>query len=69
MADRPAVAAAPKNPKSLTGLLLKCDQSVQTKRKMLLDIERENLGTLLSQLRSTTKKPKEEKDPSVNMFG
>lgn len=42
---------------------------LQTKRKMLLDIERESGMTLLSQLKTTTKKPKEAKDDSGAMFG
>lgn len=46
------------------------NKNVVTKRKMLLDIEKENGMTLLSQLRTTTKKPKEEKrDDSGAMFG
>lgn len=37
---------------------------LNTKRKMLLDIERENLMTLAAQMRSIPKKPKEEAAPS-----
>ena len=48
---------------ALTGLLLKCDQTIQTKRKMLLDMERENLGTISAMLRAVQKKPAEEEDP------
>lgn len=43
---------------------------LQSKRKMLLDIEKESGMTLLSQLRTTTKKIKDEKqDDSGAMFG
>jgi cell division protein FtsB len=47
----------------LTALLLKCDQVIQSKRKLLLDIEKENLGTVAAMLRAVQKKPVEEKDP------
>jgi hypothetical protein len=54
----------------INNLILKCDLILQTKRKMLLDIEKESGMTMLSQLRTTTKKPKEEKhDDSGAMFG
>ena len=42
---------------------------LQTKRKMLLDIEKESGMTLMSQLKTTTKKTKVEKDDSGAMFG
>lgn len=51
---------------AFTGLLLKCDDKIQTKRKMLLDIEKENLGTITAMLRAAQKKPAEEKDPEVD---
>lgn len=55
---------------TLGGMYIKYDQAIQTKRKMLLDIERENGMTLLSQIRSTIKKPPAERqDDSGAMFG
>jgi hypothetical protein len=42
---------------------------LQSKRKMLLDIEKESGMTLLSQLRTTTRKTKVETDESGEMFG
>ena len=53
-----------------TNLILKCDNNIQSKRKMLLNIERENLGTIASILRSTTKAPDQDKpDENAGMFG
>lgn len=43
--------------------IVSLDSLLQTKRKMLLDIERESLMTVSSALRSTTKPLKEEKPP------
>lgn len=46
------------------------NQSIlQAKRKMLLDIEKESGMTLLAQLRTTTRKTKEDVDESGEMFG
>lgn len=44
---------------------------LQTKRKMLLDIEKENIMTIASQLRSIPKKPTEEgtDDPMARLLG
>jgi phage terminase small subunit len=50
--------------------VIRLDQQLQTKRRMLLDIERDSLMTIASALRSTTKKPAEPKaDPDAQMFG
>lgn len=50
--------------------IINADRQLQAKRKMLLDIEKENAMTLLSQLRTTTKQPQnKEKDSSGEMFG
>ena len=43
--------------------LLGCDAQIQTKRKMLLDIEKENIMTIAASLRSIPKKPEETKNP------
>ena len=40
--------------------IINLDKQVMTKRKMLLDIEKENIMTIASALRSIPKKPKEE---------
>lgn len=44
-------------------MLLSCDSMIQTKRKMLFDIEKENIFTIASALRSIPKKP-EKKEQS-----
>ncbi len=43
--------------------LLGCDSQIQSKRKMLLDIEKENIMTIASALRSIPKKVDESKNP------
>ncbi len=43
--------------------LLALDKQVQTKRKMLLDIEKENIMTIASSLRSVPKKTEKKKNP------
>lgn len=47
----------------LTDQLFACDRSMTTKRKMLLDIEKENIMTIASALRSIPKKPVEDPAP------
>lgn len=43
--------------------LLSVDKQIQTKRKMLLDMEKENIMTIASSLRSIPKKPDKKKNP------
>lgn len=43
-------------------IIIDLDKQVQAKRKMLLDIEKENIMTVASALRSIPKKPKDEAD-------
>lgn len=43
--------------------LLAIDKQIQTKRKMLLDIEKENIMTIASSLRSVPKKPEKKSNP------
>ena len=44
--------------------IIDLDKQVQAKRKMLLDIEKENIMTIASALRSIPKKPEKEDKPS-----
>ena len=46
----------------MMGSMLAIDKQIQTKRKMLLDIEKENVMTIASALRSIPKKVDDEKD-------
>lgn len=43
--------------------LISMDKQVQTKRKMLLDIEKENIMTIASALRSVPKKTEKKENP------
>lgn len=43
--------------------IVNLDKQIQAKRKMLLDIEKENLMTVASSLRSVPKKPEKKKNP------
>lgn len=51
--------------------LLALDKRIQEKRKMLLDIEKENIMTIAAQLRSIPKKVEDEADddPMAKLFG
>ena len=49
---------------SLYKTMISVDRQIQAKRKMLLDIERESIMTLASQMRSVPKKVQEEEQPS-----
>ncbi|MDE5741974.1 MAG: hypothetical protein K2H90_05950, partial [Oscillospiraceae bacterium] len=51
--------------------LLALDKRIQDKRKMLLDIEKENIMTIAAQLRSIPKKVEDEADddPMAKLFG
>lgn len=51
----------------MTGSMINCDKQIQAKRKMLLDIEKENIMTIASALRSIPKKPKEEEEDDPMM--
>lgn len=55
----------------VTKCMQKNDSLLQTKRKMLLDIEKENIMTIASQLRSVPKKPtdKDIEDPMAKLLG
>ena len=52
----------------LSKLIIDNDKQLQTKRKMLLDIEKENVMTLASQLRSIPKKPEDKTKSSMAAF-
>lgn len=52
----------------LTGQLLSIDRQLQNKRKMMLDIEKENLMTMASALRSIPKKIVEEENDNDSLF-
>lgn len=46
----------------LSKMLISYDRQVQAKRKMMFDIEKENIMTIASALRSVPKKPEEKKN-------
>lgn len=48
---------------NLHKMIISFDRQIQTKRKMLFDIEKENIMTVASVLRSVPKKIEEEKNP------
>jgi hypothetical protein len=50
---------------------MKCDKKIMEKRKAILDIEKENIMTVASVLRTIPKKPKEENesDPMAKLLG
>lgn len=52
----------------LTGQLLSIDRQLQNKRKMMLDLEKENLMTMASALRSIPKKIVEEESDNDSLF-
>ena len=60
-----------KNMSKMTASMIACDRQVQAKRKMLLDIEKENIMTIAAALRSIPKKEKdeEEDDPMAALLG
>lgn len=49
--------------------LLGCDSQIQSKRKMLLDIEKENIMTIAAALRSITKKQENKKNALLEALG
>lgn len=50
-------------------ILLSLDGQVQTKRRMLLDIEKENIMTIAAALRSIPKTPEQKKNPLLEALG
>lgn len=53
----------------LSGNIIKMDQQVMNKRKMMFDIEKENLMTIAGALRSIPKTPsEEEEDENADLF-
>lgn len=46
----------------ITASVINCDKQIQAKRKMMLDIEKENIMTIASALRSIPKKQKDEEE-------
>ena len=46
----------------MSASMLNCDKQIQAKRKMLLDIEKENVMTIAAALRSIPKKEKDEEE-------
>ena len=56
------------NLKSIHGMTLATDKSIQTKRKMIFDIDKENILTVQSALRSIPKKPEEKKKSGMAEF-
>ncbi|MCI8699728.1 MAG: hypothetical protein HFJ47_00095 [Clostridia bacterium] len=53
---------------NMTASMLACDKQVQSKRKMLLDIEKENIMTIASALRSIPKKAEEKENPLLKVL-
>ncbi len=52
----------------LSGSIIDCDKQLMAKRKMILDISRENIMTVQSALRSIPKKPEEKKPTGMGAF-
>lgn len=50
-------------PTPLAKNLIALDKQIQAKRKMLLDIEKENIMTIASSLRSVPKKTEKKRNP------
>ena len=69
--DEMEFTAYMKSALDLTKAIQKNDSLLQTKRKMLLDIEKENIMTIASQLRSVPKKAPDEaeEDPMAKLLG
>lgn len=51
-----------RNMAKITASMVNCDKMIQSKRKMLLDIEKENIMTIAAALRSIPKKEKDEEE-------
>lgn len=56
---------------AVQGAIFACDKKIMEKRKMILDISKENIMTIQSAIRSVPKKPAEEKeeDPMARLLG
>ena len=52
----------------LSDSIINCDKQLMSKRKMLLDIDKENVMTVQSALRSIPKKPEEKKKSGMAAF-
>lgn len=50
------------------GTMIALDKQIQTKRKMLLDIEKENIMTIAAALRSIPKKVEDEENPLLKVL-
>lgn len=48
--------------------IIDVDRQIQNKRKMMLDIEKENIMTIASQLRNIPKKPEENENPLLKVL-
>lgn len=53
----------------MTASMVNLDKQIQAKRKMLLDIEKENIMTVASALRSIPKKVEDKKNPLLEALG
>lgn len=62
--DAMSLAAYYKAKREMQATIINLDKQVQAKRKMLLDIEKENILTIASALRSIPKKPEKKEDSS-----
>lgn len=51
------------------GSMIALDKQIQSKRKMLLDIEKENVMTIAAALRSIPKSPENKKNPLLEALG
>ena len=45
-----------------------CDKQIQAKRKMLLEIEKENVMTIAAAVRTVPKKEEKEEDPVMKLL-
>lgn len=52
----------------MQGNIISLDKQIMAKRKMMLDIEKENIMTIASALRSIPKKPEEKKPSGIQAF-
>lgn len=52
----------------IAGAIIDCDKQLMAKRKMILDIDKENILTVQSALRSIPKKPEEKKKTGMAAF-
>ena len=52
----------------IQGTIISIDKQIQTKRKMMFEIEKENIMTIASSLRNLPKKEQEEEEPLMNIL-